>query len=204
MKNSQKVIKKASGIATYFRLTILLTVYLIFPQAALAAVIAEGDYLVQMADSNLAVVSSGMTVRERVTLGQDEQAGIWRFEHLGNDYYKIIAPKQVMVLDSSESKKYNGVPIIIFPWHGGRNQCWKVIAKGEFYALTNQETGLALDLKGNVQRVGTVFQGYAETTSRGQLFRLTPMDKQSPPAKTRDSHEKNPLVKSFSNGPAGQ
>ena len=204
MKNTQKVIEKASGFAACSRLAILLTMYLIFPQAALAAVIADGDYLVQMADSNLAVVSSGMTARERVTLGQDEQAGIWRFEHLGNDYYKILAPRLVMVLDSSESKKYNGVPIIIFPWHGGNNQRWKVIAKGKFYALTNQETGLALDLKGNVQRVGTVFQGYAANTSRGQLFRLTPMDRQSPPAKTRGSHEKNPLVKSFSNGPAGQ
>ncbi|WP_298991984.1 RICIN domain-containing protein [uncultured Desulfovibrio sp.] len=157
-----------------------------------------------MADSNLAVVSSGMTVRERVALGQNEQAGIWRFEHLGNDFYKIIAPKRAMVLDSSESKKYNGVPIIIFPWHGGKNQRWKVIAKREFYTLTNQETGLALDLKGNAQRAGTVFQGHVENTSRGQLFRLTPMDKQSPPTKARDSHEKKTLVKSFSNGPAGQ
>ena len=203
MKNTQKVIKKASGVAACSRLAILLTMYLIFPQAALAAVIANGDYLVQMADSNLAVVSSGMTVRERVTLGQNEQAGIWRFEHLGNDFYKIIAPKLAMVLDSSESKKYNGVPIIIFPWHGGRNQRWKVIAKEEFYTLTNQETSLALDLKGNAQRAGTFFQGHAETTSRGQLFRLTPVDRQNPPATVRDSNEK-PLVKSFSNGPAGQ
>ena len=204
MKNTLKVIKKVSGIAAYSKLIILLTVCLIFPQTALAAIIADGDYLVQMADSNLAVVSSGMTVRERVALGQNEQAGIWRFEHLGNDFYKIIAPKRAMVLDSSESKKYNGVPIIIFPWHGGKNQRWKVIAKGEFYTLTNQETDLALDLKGNAQRAGTVFQGYVENTSRGQLFRLTPMDKQNPPTKARDSHEKKPLVKSFSNGPAGQ
>ena len=203
MKNTQKAIKKASGMAAYSRLIILLTLCLIIPQTALAAIIADGDYLVQMADSNLAVVSSGMTVRERVTLGQNEQAGIWRFEHLGNDFYKIIAPKLAMVLDSSESKKYNGVPIIIFPWHGGRNQRWKVIAKEEFYTLTNQETSLALDLKGNAQRAGTVFQGYAETTSRGQLFRLTPVDRQNPPATVRDSNEK-PLVKSFSNGPAGQ
>ena len=204
MKNTQKVIKKASGVAACSRLAILLTVYLIFPQAALAAVIADGDYLVQMADSNLAVVSSGMTVRERVTLGQDEQAGIWRFEHLGNDFYKIIAPKRTMVLDSSESKKYNGVPTIIFPWHGAKNQRWKIIEKGEFYKLINQETGLALDLKGNVQRVGTVFQGYTENASRGQFFRLTPMGRQSPPAKVRDGQKKEPLVKSFSNGPAGQ
>ena len=203
MKNTQKAIKKASGMAAYSRLIILLTLCLIIPQTALAAIIADGDYLVQMADSNLAVVSSGMTVRERVTLGQNEQAGIWRFEHLGNDFYKIIAPKLAMVLDSSESKKYNGVPIIIFPWHGGRNQRWKVIAKEEFYTLTNQETSLALDLKGNAQRAGTVFQGYSKTTSRGQLFRLTPVDRQNPPATVRDSNEK-PLVKSFSNGPAGQ
>ena len=203
MKNTQKVIKKASGVAACSRLAILLTVYLIFPQAALAAVIADGDYLIQMADSDLAVVSSGMTVRERVTLGQNEQTGIWRFEHLGNDNYKVIAPKLAMVLDSSESKKYNGVPTIIFPWHGAKNQRWKIIEKGEFYTLTNQETSLALDLKGNAQRAGTVFQGYAETTSRGQLFRLTPVDRQNPPATVRDSNEK-PLAKSFSNGPAGQ
>ena len=203
MKNTLNVIKKASGIAAYSRLIILLTVCLIFPQTALAAIIADGDYLVQMADSNLAAVSSGMTVMEQVTLGQNEQSGIWRFEHLANGYYKVIAPKLAMVLDSSESKKYNGVPIIIFPWHGGRNQRWKVIAKGEFYTLTNQETGLALDLKGNALRVGTFFQGYVETTSRGQFFRLTPMDRQNPPATVRDSNEK-PLAKSFSNGPAGQ
>lgn len=204
MKTIQRIMKKISKIASWSKLTILLPVCFIFPQIPLAAVLADGDYLVQMADSNLAVVSSGMTVMEQVTLGQNEQPGIWRFEHLGNGYYKVIAPKLAMVLDSAEGKKYNGVPIIIFPWHGGKNQRWKVIAKGEFYALINQETGLALDLKGNGQRVGTVFQGYAENTSRGQLFRLTPMDKQSPPAKARDSHEKNPLVKSFSNGPVGQ
>lgn len=204
MKNTQKVIKKASGIATYFRLTILLTVYLIFPQATLAAVIADGDYLIQMADSDLTVASSGMTAREQITLGQNKQAGIWRFAHLGNDYYKVIAPKLVMVLDSSESKKYNGVPIIIFPWHGGKNQRWKVIADGEFYKLINQETSLALDLRGNVQRVGTVFQGYEKNASRGQLFRLTQMDRQSPPATASDAQKIEPIVKSFSNGPTAQ
>ena len=204
MKNTQKAIKKTSGIAACSSLPILLTLCFIFPQAALAAIIADGDYLMQMADSDLTVISGGMTARERVTLGPIEQAGTWRFEHLGNDYYKVIAPKLIMVLDSSESKKYNGVPIIIFPWHGGKNQRWKVLARGEFYALTNQETELALDLKGNAQRVGTFFQGYAESASRGQLFRLTPMDKQTQPAKARNDQKKEPLVKSFSNGPAGQ
>lgn len=204
MKTIQRVMNKILNMTACYNLTLLLIACIIFPQATLAAVIADGDYLIQMADSDLTVASSGMTAREQITLGQNEQAGIWRFAHLGNDYYKVIAPKLVMVLDSSESKKYNGVPIIIFPWHGGKNQRWKVIADGEFYKLINQETSLALDLRGNVQRVGTVFQGYAKNASRGQLFRLTQMDRQSPPATASDAQKIEPIVKSFSNGPTAQ
>lgn len=183
---------------------LVLTACVFFPQLCGAAVVADGDYLIQMADSDLAMVSSGTTMIERVTLGQNMPSGVWRFEHLGNNYYKITAPKLVMVLDSAEGKKYNGVPIIIYPWHGGKNQRWKVIAKGEFYTLINQETGLAVDLKGNAQRTGTAFQGYAENTSRGQLFRLTPKGKQNPPATSRAEPQKDSVVKSFSNGPGAQ
>lgn len=185
-------------------LAYVLAACLLFPQLASAAVLADGDYLIQMADSDLAAVSSGSTMIERVRVGQNMPSGVWRFEHLGNNYYKIIAPKRVMVLDSAEGKKYNGVPIIIYPWHGGKNQRWKVIPKGEFYALINQETGLAVDLKGNEQRAGTVFQGYTENSSRGQLFRLTPKGKQKPPAKLPAEQDQNSAVKSFSNGPAAR
>ena len=204
MKHPHKITKMFSNAGKHCALAFVLGCCLFFPQLLNAAVIADGDYLIQMADSDLAVVSSGASVLERVSLGRDLPSGVWRFEHLGNNYYKITAPRLVMVLDSAESKKYNGVPIIIYPWHGGKNQRWKVIAKGEFYALVNQETGLALDLKGNMQRAGTVFQGYAANTSRGQLFRLTPRSKQNPPAKPRTEQTRDAAVKSFSNGPAAQ
>ena len=200
----QKTMKKQSVARILNVLVALFAVCFFFPPLAVAEVIADGDYLIQMADSDLAVVSSGITVREQVTLGKNMKAGIWHFKHLGKDYYKVTAPKRAMVLDSKESKKYNGVPIIIFPWHGGRNQRWKVIARGEFYSLINQETGLALDLKGNVQRAGSVFQGYTENSSRGQLFRLTPQSEESFAPKSPVNQEEEQPMKSFSNGPSAR
>lgn len=182
---------------------LLAHISLLLPQLAFCAVIPDGTYLIQMADSDHVVFFSTAESPPRVALKKHSTSAAWRFEHLGNDYFKITEQKQHLVLDSYRSEKYNGVPIITFPWHGGKNQRWKVLAKGEYYSLINQETGLALDLKNNEQNVGGVFQGYKANGSRGQLFRLTPTsgaaprrDQNSPPAEDQ--------IKSFSSRPAAQ
>ena len=182
---------------------LLAQISLLLPQLALCAVIPNGTYLIQMADSDNVVFFSTAESPPRVALKKHSTSAAWRFEHLGNDYFKIIEQKQYLVLDSYRSEKYNGVPIITFPWHGGKNQRWKVLAKGEYYSLINQETGLALDLKNNEQNVGGVFQGYKANGSRGQLFRLTlangaaaRREQESPPAEDQ--------IKSFSSGSAAQ
>ena len=92
MKNIQKVMKKISGIAACSSLAILLTASLILPQVALAAVIADGDYLIQMADSDLAVVSSGMTVRERVTLGRTSRRASGALSTSATTTTKLLRP----------------------------------------------------------------------------------------------------------------
>ena len=183
--------------------TLLAHISLLLPQLALCAVIPDGTYLIQMADSDNVVIFSTAESPPRVALKKHSTSAAWRFEHLGNDYFKITEQKQHLVLDSYRSEKYNGVPIITFPWHGGKNQRWKVLAKGEYYSLINQETGLALDLKNNEQNVGGVFQGYKANGSRGQLFRLTlangaaaRREQESPPAEDQ--------IKSFSSGSAAQ
>ena len=172
------------------------------PQISLAAVIPSGLYLVQMADSDHTVFFSTGERPARVVLKNDSRSDIWSFEHLGNDYYRITEQSYHLVLDSFRSEKYNGVPIITFPWHGGKNQRWKVLRKGAFYSLINQETDLALDLKNNQQSRGGLFQGYTANGSRGQLFRLTPANK-SPQPRERPA-EPHDEVKSFSNGPASR
>jgi hypothetical protein len=180
----------------------LALLFLLLPQITLGAVISNGLYQIQMADSDHSVFFSTGERPPRVTLKRYSPSDIWSFEHLGNDYYKVTEQSYHLVLDSFRSEKYNGVPIITFPWHGGKNQRWQVIRKGEFYSLINQETGLALDLKNNQQRVGGVFQGYTANGSRGQLFRLTPVKS----GEKQEERTNGPAeeIKSFSNGPAAQ
>ncbi|MTJ91244.1 MAG: RICIN domain-containing protein [Desulfovibrio sp.] len=176
--------------------------FLLLPQLTLAAVIPNGLYLMQMADSAHTVFFSTGERPPRVALKKYSPSHIWSFEHLGNDYYKVTEQSYHLVLDSFRSEKYNGVPIITFPWHGGKNQRWQVIRKDEFYCLINQETGLALDLKNNQQKVGGVFQGYTANGSRGQLFRLTPLKKGE--QQEERANEPADEIKSFSNGPGAE
>ena len=183
--------------------TLLAHISLLLPQLALCAVIPDGTYLIQMADSDNVVFFSSAEAPPRVTLKKHSTSAAWRFEHLGNDYFKITEQKQYLALDSYRSEKYNGVPIITFPWHGGKNQRWKVLAKGAYYSLINQETGLALDLKNNEQNVGGVFQGYKANGSRGQLFRLTPASGAAARREQKSPHGDD-QIKSFSNGSAAQ
>lgn len=200
MNTSRCPLAISAPLASYTALLALLC--LLLPQLATGAVIPDGTYLIQMADSEHVVFFSTAETPPRVTLKKFSPSDAWSFEHIGNDYYKITEQSYHLVLDSFRSEKYNGVPIITFPWHGGKNQRWQVIRKGEFYSLINQETGLALDLKNNQQRVGGVFQGYTANGSRGQLFRLTPVKS----GEKQEERTNGPAeeIKSFSNGPAAQ
>ena len=201
MNSSRRMYTSLTSLARYATLLALLC--LLPTQMALGAVIPNGIYLIQMADSDHVVFHNVSETPPRVTLKNFSRSDLWSFEHLGNDYYKVTEQSYHLVLDSFRSEKYNGVPAITFPWHGGKNQRWKVIRKGEFYSLICQETGLALDLKNNQQKVGGVFQGYTAIGTRGQLFRLTlaseAQAQQKPAHKPTDDQ-----AKSFSNGPTAQ
>ena len=183
--------------------TLLALLCMVLPQLAMGAVIPNGTYLIQMADSEHVVFFSTSESPPRVTLKKLARSDVWSFEHLGNDYYKVTEHRHQMVLDSCKSEKFNGVPAITYPWHGGKNQRWKVTRNGEFYSLINQATGLALDLKNNQQKVGGVFQGYTANGSRGQLFRLTP-DSKTPPQREQTKKPSDDQMNWFSNEPAAQ
>ena len=183
------------------RASLLALFWLLLPQLALCAVIPDGTYLVQMADSDHVVYFSTAESPPRVTLKDYAGSALWSFEHLGNDYYKVTEQNHHMVLDSCRGERFNGVPIITYPWHGGKNQRWKVLRKGDVYSLINQQTGLNLDLKNNSQSAGNVFQGHTANGSRGQLFRLT-LKKASQREQAQSPADDQ--IKSFSNGPGAK
>ena len=190
-----------SGCAIAHRACLHALFCLLLPQLALCAVIPDGTYIVQMADSDHVVYFSTAESPPRVTLKEYSGSALWSFEHLGNDYYKITEQNHYLVLDSCRGERFNGVPIITYPWHGGNNQRWKVVRKGDFYSLINQQTELYLDLKNNNQAAGNVFQGHTANGSRGQLFRLT-LKKASQHQQTQSPADDQ--IKSFSNGPGAK
>ena len=70
--------------------TLLAHINLLLPQLAFCAVIPDGTYLIQMADSDHVVFFSTAESPPRVALKKHSTSAAWRFEHLGNDYFKII------------------------------------------------------------------------------------------------------------------
>jgi hypothetical protein len=157
--------------------TTLLLCFLALPSAQ-AAVIPNGIYIIQMAGSDMTVAATSSKKGARLILWPYRPTATWAFKHVGNDEY--IIRTNATVLDSSGGKRYNGVPIIIWPQHGKANQRWKIRRHGNYYSLTNVQTGLALDLKGNRRVKNNVFQGYTPHYRDGQLFTILPPGKKKP------------------------
>ena len=160
---------------------------LLCPAQAKAAVLANGSYCIKMEGSDLQLAPSGYRQHARVVLRSASPAQPWNFTHLGNDVYRISYKS--LELDSQESKIYNGVPIIIWPWHGGGNQRWVVRRVGKAYTLTSVYTKLAVDLKGNARQRGTVFQGYQKNNGASQRFDIVPCGSNAPQPKAVQKEE---------------
>lgn len=159
-----------------------------------AAVLPDGEYLITMSESTKTVVPAGTTMRSPLALQEYTPSATWQFVHLGNNIYRINFKS--MVMDSSESKIFNGVQIIIFPWHGANNQRWRVIPKGPYYSLINVHTGLAVTIPGNKRVVGNTFQGFPPNGGYAQLFDLTPKGSKLPkPRKIGAEHQEPEAVK---------
>lgn len=141
------------------------------PSYGHSAVLKNGVYLIQMAHNSLTVAAESSRKKARLILWNYRPTATWAFTHLGNNEYEIRTNS--MVMDSAGNTRYNGVPIIIYPKNGGKNQRWKIARAGKYYTITNVATGLALDVQGNHQRAGTRLQGYEKNGTNAQLFKIT-------------------------------
>lgn len=104
-----------------------------------------------------------------------------------------------------QKQKIQWVPAITFPWHGGKNQRWKVIRKGEFYSLIcpGSRAGPWSE-KQPTKGWGCFSRSLAANGTRGQLFRL-PVARQASKAQQKPPQKPtNDQIKSFSNGPTTQ
>ena len=160
--------------------SLLCLLLLLLPGAVWAAILPDGLYRVSVAESEMTVTAAGRGTGARVCIQKNDSA-VWKLRHRGNDIYELWLDGKV--LDSKESKVFNGVHIIIWPRHGEGNQQWKITRAGAHYRLTCVWTKLALDLKDNRRENGNTLQGHTPTSSTGQLFDLTPIKADAPQKK---------------------
>jgi hypothetical protein len=65
----------------------------------------------------------------------------FRVEHLGSESYRVVSEYSDMVFDVAGASRASGVLIILWPWHGGPNQRFRLKQPPQ---LSNKVWGLSL------------------------------------------------------------
>jgi hypothetical protein len=91
-------------------------------------------------------------VMESSPLGQGR--GLFRVEHVSNGWHRVVSELSDMVFDVAGGSVALGAPIILWPWHGGPNQrfrlrsaSWASTDAGGF-TLQAEHSGKVLDVSG--------------------------------------------------------
>lgn len=163
-----------------FTLTVSL-ITLLSSISADARELYDGRYLIRPIDSRLVVTASWLPNK---TYGKNSKVMIfhnennrnwrhWRIIGIGGDQFKILWRDTNLALDIAEGRAQNGTPVIIWPYHGGSNQRWRIYEmENGGYSFINVGTGLALDLPGDNRTPRTRYHGYEENGTRAQIFQI--------------------------------
>lgn len=98
--------------------------------------IPDGTYQVVSRSSGLALAPSGSQT-DGVSLMQTpytkSTSQLWSFVNLGNGEYEITAASSRLAMDVSGAGTADGTPAILWDYHAGSNQTWRVISTGGGY-----------------------------------------------------------------------
>ena len=150
-------------------------------ESADARELYDGRYLIRPIDSKLVVTASWLPNK---TYGKSRKVMIyhnednrnwrhWRIIGIGSDQFKILWRDTNLALDIAQGRAQNGTPVIIWPYHGGSNQRWRIYEmENGGYRFINVGTGLAFDLPGDNRTPRTLCHGYEENGTRAQIFQI--------------------------------
>ena len=150
-------------------------------ESADARELYDGRYLIRPIDSKLVVTASWLPNK---TYGKSSKVMIyhnednrnwrhWRIIGIGSDQFKILWRDTNLALDIAQGRAQNGTPVIIWPYHGGSNQRWRIYEmENGGYSFINVGTGLAFDLPGDNRTPRTLCHGYEENGTRAQNFQI--------------------------------
>jgi hypothetical protein len=102
---------------------------------------------------------------------------LFRLELLSDESYRIVSDHSDMVFDVAGASQASGAPIILWPWHGGPNQRFRLKpppanneARGIF--LVAKHSGKVLDVLGASQSSGAALVQWDYHGGANQLFRI--------------------------------
>lgn len=122
---------------------------------------------------------------------------LFRVEHLGNGSFRIISELSDMVFDVAGASQASGTPVILWPWHGGPNQRFRLKGQPRLsnrawgFSLEAEHSGKVLDVLGASGSWGAELVQWDYHGGPNQFFRVF-----GSPIKPRDSE----LVLDVANG----
>ncbi|WP_168735582.1 RICIN domain-containing protein [Cohnella fermenti] len=124
-------------------------------------------------------VTPGASVTQWSDIGSDRQ--LWKAEHVGGGNYRIQNKLSGLNLDVTAGSTANGAVAEQWTENGDRPQRWKLvpveggIVSGATYKLTNQQSGLVMDVAGGSLANGANVQQEADNGSASQRWIIEDM-----------------------------
>jgi hypothetical protein len=102
---------------------------------------------------------------------------VFELDEVGNGIFRVVSEYSGMVFDVSGASMELGAPVILWPWHGGSNQRFKLLEaprpsiEAWGYSLKAEHSGLVLDVFGASDEPGAPVVQWEYHGGPNQLFR---------------------------------
>lgn len=134
---------------------------------------SSGWYQIENSNSKKIIETIGKkssdNIHQWIYYGLDNQ--LWKFEHVGDGYYKITNKYSDMVLDVQSYGTKDGANVIQYPWKTTTNQIWRLhILRDGHLSIISKNSGKVLDIKDGTTGNGGNLQQFKRRDAGSQTF----------------------------------
>ena len=143
---------------------------------------AGGRYIIRQAQSSLLMTGGWLPNKTYgngspvIIFNNDNNNRYWRIENAGGGAYRVMWRDTNLALDMAGGQNFDGAQVLLWQYHGGSNQKWRIVNGPQGASFINVGNGLALDLTADNRTPRTRYQGYRPNNTRAQGFDIISLD----------------------------